>query len=171
MKRKTLRYIEISRRNPVTRIMTGSCGDICIEIRRAGQENCFPVVDFCPDNPCQCGPKKTMCDTFVSRVCALEVDSDGYAIFEWPTNLMNITEGWYEGHLISNNCNCCGIVPVRIGPRCNVIEVETEIMGPDGKCWVGCEDECLDTICETKKITSSTGNGANIYIPDYTIYN
>lgn len=176
-KHKPLRYIEISRRNPVTKILVGSgttcnpgssCGDICIEIRRAGQSNCNPMPSDCPDNPC-CSPEPLLaCPTFVARVCALDLDDRGYAIFEWPKELYDIKEGWYEGHLTSG-CFDCAVLPIRVGPRCNVIEVETEISGPDSKCWVGCEDECLEEICATKPATSTVNQGKTIYIPDYNV--
>lgn len=175
MKHKKLRYVEISHRNPITRIRVGygsGCGassicgeDVCIEIRRAGQENCHSECRII-DNPCGCGcgQPKPLCDTFVARVCALEVDDDGYAVFEWPEELKEICEGWYEGTVMTG-CFECGKVPIRVGPRCNVIEVETEISGPDSKCAVGCEDECRDTVCHPKY--SGKQISGEIYVPDY----
>lgn len=183
-RQKQLRYVEISQRNPITRIRVGSgggcnhgsvCDDVCIEIRRAGHENCHPEVS-CPDNPCECHTcscnkcHSGSCDpcTFVANVCALEVDDAGYAVFEWPDYLKEQKEGWYEGYVMTG-CSCCGVFPVRIGPRCNVIEVETVISGPDSKCTVGCEEECRDGACHPKYGSGSKVSG-EIYVPDYQLY-
>lgn len=166
-KNRPLRYIEISRRNQVSRIFVGTgshcarnsigCGDVCIDIRRAGQYNCETVKY----NAC-CQPEPVpMCELNVAHVCALEIDDDGYAVFEWPDELLDLKEGWYEGYVMSG-CSNCGQVPVRIGPRCNVIEVETVISGPDSLCYVGCEDECKDEVCPPR-----TKDSRKIYTPEY----
>lgn len=173
---KQLRYVEVSRRNPITRIRVGYgagcgagyiCDDVCMIIKRAGQEKCHPVCNY-PDNPCDCGcgKPKTLCDTFVAKICALEIDDNGYAVFQWPTDLMEQKEGWYEGHLMTG-CSSCGVIPLRIGPRCNVIEVETEIFGPDNACAVGCEDSCSDGMCHPKY--SGDDISGEIYVPDYEV--
>jgi hypothetical protein len=164
-----LRYVEISNRNPVTRILVGQgnscnpyaiCGDVCITIERAGSKNCKPKPQYddcgqaCYSAP-QCAP--------VAVVCALEVDDNGYAVFQWPRELMAMQEGWYTG-TVMNGCSKCGEFPVRIGPRCNVIKVETEIMGPDNACWVTCDDEtCSSPICPTP-----SNKPINVYTPAYS---
>jgi hypothetical protein len=164
-----LRYVEISHRNPITRILVGSgnscnsyqpCGEVCIIIERAGSKNCKPKVeyDYCGQvcHTPTCPP--------VAKVCALEVDHDGYAVFQWPDELKYFPEGWYTGTVV-NGCSKCGEFPVRIGPRCNVITVETEIMGPDNACWVTCDDKPCDTpICPT-----SIENTKAVYKPAYEV--
>lgn len=169
---KQLRYIEVSRRNPVTKIRVGygsrcgpglACEDVCVEIRRAGADKCVSKCNY-HDNPCGCTVPKPICDPFVARVCALEIDDEGFAIFEWPEKLFNLTEGWYEGHVMTD-CYTCGVLPLRVGPRCNVLEVETMPIGPDSACNVGCEDECRDTVCHPKY--SADESGAENYIPNY----
>lgn len=160
-----LRYIEISRRNPVTKVRVGggNCSDICIEIIRAGIEKCTPKCNY-QDNPCGCNNTKTLCDPFVAKVCATEIDDDGFAIFEWPEKLYNLKEGWYEG-IVMNDCHVCGTLPLRIGPRCNVVEVEYMPIGPDNACAVGCDDDCRDTACHPKY--TDPCNGADNYTPSY----
>lgn len=166
-KPKQLRYVEISHRNPRTRLFVGmgnqcfrtnTCDSFCIEIIRAGGQDCRAPVEY--SACCQPQPKP-MCDPHVATVCALEVDDDGYAVFEWPKALMELTEGWYIG-IVKSDCHVCGEFPVRIGPRCNVIEVETTVMGPDNACWVGCEDDCNDDICKPR-----TPQAKTVYRPDY----
>lgn len=156
-----LRYIEVSRRNPVTKLLMGNvCGEVCIEIKRAGHYDCEPKVEY---NAC-CQPEpKPLCDLNVTKVCALEVNDDGYAIFEWPSELYSFKEGWYEGYVMVG-CNCCAILPLRIGPRCNVLEVETVVSGPDDKCWVGCDEDCEYDLCSTKETSNLT-----TYVPDYEV--
>lgn len=168
-KHKKPRYIEISRRNRMSRIFVGvgygcqkqsmTCGDICIDIRRAGQYyNDHHSSKSC--GTCYDGPPPA-CEPQVAHVCALEIDDDGYAVFEWPIELLNLKEGWYDGVIISD-CQSCGIVPIRVGPRCNVIEVENIVSGPDCLSYVGCEDECVDTICG-----KSDTDGRPVYVPSY----
>ncbi len=168
---RPLRYIEISRRNQVSRILVGTgssclrnsigCGDVCIDIRRAGQYNCNSPIKY---NAC-CQPEPVpLCDLNVAHVCALEIDDDGYAVFEWPNELLNLKEGWYEAHVMSG-CSDCGVLPLRVGPRCNVIEVETVVNGPDSLCYVGCEDDCETEICPT----NNYNNTSKVYIPDYEV--
>jgi hypothetical protein len=168
-KHKPLRYIEVSRRNPITRILVGSgtsccyspvSGDVCLNIERAGASNCTKKVKY---NACCQAEPVPLCEKVAAHVCALEIDEDGYAVFEWPEELFDLQEGWYVGRVMTG-CNECGELPLRIGPRCNVIEVETVICGPDKLCEVGCPDECPDEICPTK--TKGTGN---IYTPDYEV--
>lgn len=171
---KQPRYIEISRRNPVTKIKVGygtscsptlACDDICIEIVRSGSKNCN---DSCcpPDNPCGCNTKKSnCCDPFVAKVCAIEVDEDGFAVFEWPPKLFNFKEGWYEGN-VTVGCSNAGVLPIRIGPRANVLEVEMVVIGPDNACAVGCEDPCVDTVCHPKY--SDPQCDAENYTPNYS---
>lgn len=166
-----LRYIEISRRNPVTRIFVGTgsscsksptCGDMCIDIERAGQKNstCAPKVTY---NAC-CQPEPvSQCETNVAHVCASQIDEEGYAVFEWPSSLLSLKEGWYTGTLVSG-CSICGEVPVRIGPRCNVLEVEKVVVGPDSACWVGCDETCVDEICAHNTTTNTT---TAVYVPAY----
>lgn len=166
---KQPRYIEISSRNTVTRIFVGTssscgkscsspCSEICINIRRAGKSNCKEAEIY---NSC-CGYEpKPLCDRDVATVCAIEIDSEGYAVFEWPSHLLNLTQGWYEAEVVSH-CNVCAILPLRIGPRCNVIEVETTIAGPDNLCYVGCEDDCVDEICP-----SGHSDQRPVYKPKY----
>lgn len=158
---KQLRYVEISARNPITKMMlSGTCGDVCITIRRAGADSCTPPPTF---DSCSNTCVKPRCELDVATVCALEVDDDGYTVFEWPKNLHNeLREGWYTG-IIMNGCANCGEIPVRVGPRCNVVEVETEIFGPDSACWIGCDDDCpQEQICPT----TSTGT-KTAYVPSY----
>lgn len=172
-KKKNPRYIEISNRNRTSRIkLSGSCacGDVEICIRRAGYDKCCPADRCQPDNPCSCDcskPKNSCgCDLDVATVEALEVDADGFTVFEWPDELLSLKEGWYEGH-IQNGCNLCGVVPIRVGPRCNVIEVETVVSGPDVLCWVGCPNGCPNEdvcLCPSSKSKSS---GVTVYVPDY----
>jgi hypothetical protein len=166
---KNLRYVEISKRNPVTRIFVGGgnscnsyslCSDVCIVIEREGSKKCSPKIEYD-----QCGNAcHPVCDTFVAKVCAQEIDANGYAVFVWPKELMGIREGWYTGTVVSG-CNTCGVFPVRVGPRCNVIKVETHIMGPDSACVVTCDDDpCVTPICPT----GTTGT-PNVYTPAYEI--
>lgn len=168
-----LRYIEISRRNQVSRIFVGTgatcsknsirCGDICIDIVRAGAYNCSAPIQY---NAC-CQPQpEPLCDPIAAHVCAVEIDEEGYAVFEWPLELLDLKEGWYEGHIVSN-CNKCGTIPVRIGPRCNVIKVEEIVNGPDSLCVVGCDDNCADNICGPKP---STASDKKVYVPTYKVY-
>ena len=165
---KQLRYIEISSRNTVSRIFVGSssscskscaniCDQICINIRRAGKSNCKEAQVY--DSCCGYAPLPT-CDRDVATVCAVEIDNEGYAVFEWPSELLSLTQGWYEAEVV-NHCNVCAVLPLRIGPRCNVIEVETTVAGPDDLCYVGCEDECEYTICGNKK------DSRPVYEPKY----
>lgn len=174
---RQLRYIEISRRNRTTRIFVGQgggcdrmtvCGDVCIDIERAGKKDCngcctpSPCYDTscgCATSKCQC---RTCCEKSVAHVCATEIDSEGYAVFHWDSDLLNLKEGWYEGH-VKTGCDTCGILPVRIGPRCNVIEVETKVSGPDNLCWADCDDQCDYDVCST----SSKSKTATIYVPEY----
>lgn len=177
MKQKQLRYVEISRRNPVTRIKLGSgsscnagtiCGsdDVFILLSRAGSENCHPVCDY-RDNPCSCNSYRTTCCMPFAKVCALEIDDYGYAVFHWPKELMEMKQGWYEGEVYTG-CSFCGKFPVRIGPRCNVLEVETTIIGPDSLCAVGCNDDpCVDGPCHPKYTTHRDNN--KIYVPNYEV--
>ena len=163
-----LRYVEISRRNPTTRILVGGgnscssykvCGEVCIIIERAGSKKCAPKTTY-DDCGNTCAPQ---CETFVAQVCAEEIDADGYAVFRWPTELMSLKEGWYTGTVMIG-CGSCGEFPVRIGPRCNVIHVETEISGPDSGCIVTCDDDpCQTDVCPPK----STGNSLPVYTPPY----
>jgi hypothetical protein len=166
---KNLRYVEISKRNPVTRIFVGGgnscnsyslCSDVCIVIEREGSKKCSPKIEYD-----QCGNAcHPVCDTFVAKVCAQEIDANGYAVFVWPKELMGIREGWYTGTVVSG-CHTCGIFPVRVGPRCNVIKVETHIMGPDSACVVTCDDDvCVTPICPTGK-----AEAPNAYVPSYEI--
>jgi hypothetical protein len=159
---KQLRYVEISRRNPITRIFIGGgnkcnpyaiCSDVCITIEMAGSKKCAPkpTYDSC-GNTCQPG-----CDTFVATICAEEIDANGYAVFHWPEYLMQQREGWYTG-TVHSGCHSCGEFPVRIGPRCNVIHVETIISGPDSACIISCDDD----MCQTS--TPCTG-GNNTPLP------
>lgn len=168
------RYIEVSQRNPQTRILVGSgtacChspvyGDVCIEIERAVSHEYKGFHKHKTQYNSCCQPEcKPLCDKIAAHVCALEVDEEGYAVFEWPPELFNLEEGWYTGRIL-NGCSECGELPLRIGPRCNVIEVEHIVAGPDDKCWVGCPDECPDVVCPT----ASKKHGNNIYTPDYEI--
>jgi hypothetical protein len=169
MKRKPLRYVEISRRNPITRIMVGAgnscspypvCGDVCIIIEKAGSKNCKPKQQY---DSCGYTCHVPQCEP-VAKVCALEVDNDGYAIFQWPQALFSFQEGWYTGTVV-NECGTCGEFPVRIGPRCNVIEVETIISGPDSACWISCDDNSCNTpICPDNNQTEKT-----VYTPTYEV--
>lgn len=166
---KQLRYVEISKRNPVTRIFVGggntcnpysTCSDFCIIIEREGSKKCSPKIEY---DACgnACHPQ---CDTFVAKVCAQEIDANGYAVFVWPNELKNIREGWYTGTVVSG-CNTCGVFPVRVGPRCNVIKVETHIMGPDSGCVVTCDDApCVTPICPT-----GSSEQVTVYVPSYGI--
>jgi hypothetical protein len=167
---KPLRYIEISHRNRSTRIFVGQgnmchrvnvCGDVCIDIKRAGKEICGPKVVY--DSCCNPTPVP-MCEAQVAHVCALEIDEEGYAVFEWGDELLKLKEGWYEGH-VKTGCDTCGIVPLRVGPRCNVLEVETEISGPDNACYVGCEDPCEKPICPVSG--GIMGQSTTVHVPDY----
>jgi hypothetical protein len=163
-----LRYVEISRRNPMSRILVGAgntcsstvvCGDVCITIERAGNKKCKPKIEY---DHCGHACHVPSCPP-IAKVCALEIDDDGYAVFQWPTELFDMKEGWYTG-VVTTGCYVCGEFPVRIGPRCNVIKVETEIMGPDSACWVTCDDEpCVDEICQTP----SSNTGKVTYKPAY----
>ena len=163
-----LRYVEISRRNPITRILVGAgnacdyttpCGEVCITIERAGAKNCKPKVDY---DACGNACHVSHCEP-IAIVCALEVDENGYAVFQWPTELLSFPEGWYIG-TVTNGCSKCGEFPVRIGPRCNVIKVETEISGPDSACWVTCDDEpCVTPVCPTPRF----GDQRTTYKPSY----
>lgn len=168
----SVRYIEVSRRNPFTKLFVGSgsgcsnlgpvCGDICIEIVRAGKEKCEPEQKY---NAC-CKPEpRPICDRHVAHVCAKEIDKEGYAIFEWPEELYNFKEGWYNA-IVKTGCDECGVFPLRIGPRCNVISVETIISGPDNACWVDCEDECYRDPCLTG---DEKYDNNETYIPKYEI--
>lgn len=159
-----LRYVEISRRNPITRLLVGHgtpCEDVCIDITRAGAKSTNCGSQCPPNNPCQCGSTLQACQT-VTTVCALEIDDDGYAVFEWPTSLLELKQGWYEG-TVRTGCSTCGVVPIRIGPRCNVLEVETKILGPDCLGPVACETGCQDEICPTK---TASGKEVKVYVPD-----
>lgn len=176
LKNSKLRYIEISLRNPVTRLMLGSgsscdpiptCDDVCIEIRRAGKKDCGRDYD-----PCTCHDTWDCCKPCdpceqVATVCALEIDEEGYTVFEWPTFLLDFKEGWYEGYVMSN-CQCCGVLPIRIGPRCNVLEVEHVVVGPDSACVVGCEDDCVDQICPPKYKRREVDEKPH-YTPEYEV--
>ena len=164
-----LRYIEISRRNMMSKILVGSggsscnysaipCGDYSINIRRAGKDKCKTKVQVDECGTCKPVP---LCDQNVAIVKASEIDDNGYAVFVWPTALLNLKEGWYEG-VITNGCFTCGIVPLRIGPRCNVLKVETDILGPDSACWIDCDDACPTDICPTTTSTKLT----TVYVPD-----
>jgi hypothetical protein len=169
-KKKQLRYIEISQRNMMSRILVGSgasncnsgpvpCEAFSVTIRRAGSDKCTPQTNY--DN---CGNVilSANCDQNVAVVKAQEIDASGYAVFVWPATLLNLKEGWYEGH-VSNGCDSCGVFPLRIGPRCNVLKVETEILGPDSACWVGCDDACPPgEICPPK---TSSGTTFSVYVP------
>ena len=162
---RQLRYIEISRRNPISRILLGgsACngGDVKITIRRAGNGKCAPKIKY---NACCQAEEVPLCDTFVAEVSVLEIDDNGYAVFEWPAYLFEEKEGWYTGTItIGNSCSNCGEVPVRIGPRCNVVEVERIVVGPDMLCAVGCDDGCDNDVCPPKK--PGIGSTTTIYIP------
>ena len=172
LRQSKLRYIEVSRRNPVTRILVGTgsqcgypvqrtCNDICIEIRRAGHgSKCPPETKY---NAC-CQPEPVpFCDLNVMTVCSDDIDDEGFAIFVWPEELYHFKEGWYEGHVVSD-CHECGVLPLRIGPRCNVLEVEHVVAGPDSACWVGCDDDCNDDVCPPKRNVNM-----NTYIPSYVL--
>jgi hypothetical protein len=77
---------------------------------------------------------------------------------------MQQKEGWYTGTVVSE-CSVCGEFPVRIGPRCNVIKVETEIAGPDSACIVTCDDDaCSTAICPPK-----SANTQEVYRPAYAV--
>lgn len=165
---RQLRYIEISRRNQASRIFVGSgnicsatsigCGEVCIDIVRKGSYNCKKVeYDTCGN-----AIVSPLCPRDVATVCALEIDDDGFAVFEWPAELLSLNEGWYEGH-VRVGCDTCAVLPLRIGARCNVIEVETIISGPDSLCDAGCDPVCADEICPPQSTPSGT-----IYIPDYS---
>lgn len=159
-----LRYVEISRRNPITRILVGGglcAGDITMEIRRSGSDKCAPKTKY---NACCQIEEVPRCDVNVATVTALEIDDNGYAIFEWPTSLLSLKEGWYQG-TIRSGCSNCGEIPIRIGPRCNVLKVETDILGPDSLCEVGCDDDCPTDVCKT----STSGVLTKVYIPDTII--
>lgn len=147
--RRQPRYLEISQRNMVSRIFIGkgsgcsgkgiSCNDICIDIIRAGAYKCTHAHGL---NSCACHSQPIpICDPVAATVCAKEIDDDGWAVFEWPNSLLSLKEGWYEGK-INSSCSTCGEIPVRVGPRCNVIEVETIVSGPDSACFVGCDEDC-----------------------------
>ena len=167
---KQLRYIEISHRNRMSRLFVGKgggcsrvniCGDVCIDIKRAGQESCTPQIQY--DSCCNPAPKP-LCELNVAHVCATEIDEEGYAVFEWTEDLLELKQGWYEGH-VKTGCDTCVVIPLRVGPRCNVIEVETRISGPDNMCYVGCDDPCETDICPTNGGRSN--QQTTIYIPDY----
>ena len=124
---------------------------------------CAPKVEY--DSCCQ-PIVKMPCETLVARVCAIDIDDNGFAVFEWPTALFGYPEGWYEGHVMTG-CNSCGVLPLRIGPRCNVVEVEFVTVGPDCADWVGCDDgKCVDEICPT----NNKGSTKTVYVPDYEVF-
>lgn len=172
------RYIEVSLRNPVSKILVGnnysggcsSCGtsttncasNVCIDIQRAGFDNCSLSNTF---NTCCSQKIKPLCNSSIAHVCATEIDDNGYAIFVWPKELYNLKEGWYEGHVITNGCNECAVLPLRIGARCNVVKVEAEVFGPDCADWVSCDTGCktLDP-CESQQENNS---GKTKYVPSY----
>lgn len=166
------RYLEASWRNRASRIFIGGdskckpvpiCGDVCITVKRAGDSQCNSVPQ---PNDNLCGQKTVSpCDLTVVTVCASEIDDSGYAIFEWPRELITAEEGWYEAH-IEGGCSSCGILPLRVGPRCNVIEVENIIAGPDCKDWVtGCDDGCEEETCPTSG--SNSADVVHIYKPNW----
>lgn len=178
---KQLRYIEISNRNPITRILIGNrarCEDVSIRIIRAGSKDCGCNTVCAPDNPCtacgtsgskSCGgncytsfnPSSIGCCTDVT-VQALEIDDDGYAVFQWPNSATSLPEGWYDG-IVTNGCDICGKLPVRVGARANVLKVETDILGPDHMCQETCTTDGCDPICPTK---TDTGTTVQVYIPN-----
>lgn len=157
--RRQPKYLEISQRNQVSRIFIGKgstcsrkpidCNDVCIDIVRAGVYDCRDEPQTCYRDCCGKTVHIPKCDPNVATVCAVEIDDDGWAVFEWPKNLLGLKQGWYQG-FIRSACSECGEIPIRIGPRCNVIEVETIVSGPDSACYVGCDedvcgtDPCLD---------------------------